>query len=141
MNHSVQHFCYSIFSFFLSNIVHVNKSTYNFIFLRPTPSKLYRLPYILQNAIHPYLASALDYITVNVPRAIEYTIQFDVLTMTELFQDIVTFCATPSCAKVYGSKSGYSGLSGSSWPGLGGTPQLVIDAPSFVVRFTSNGTF
>ena len=98
-------------------------------------------PIIVQNNFHPYLALTTEYTTVSVPNAVGYTVTFDSLTMTELFQDIVTFCATPACLVTFGSKSGYSGLSGSSYPGLGGTAKLVISAPQFVVRFTSNGTY
>ena len=103
-------------------------------------SKTYT-PIIVENRFHPYLALTTEYITVYTPYAVDYTITFDVLTMTELFQDIIMFCSTPSCLVVYGSKTGYSGLSGSSYPGLGATPDLVISASSFVVKFTSNGTY
>lgn len=94
-----------------------------------------------QNTMHPYISLTTEYVTVSVPEAIEYTITFDTLTKTELFQDTVTFCSDTSCTVIYGQKAGYSGLTGTSWPGVDGTNQLVISASSFVVRFTTNGTY
>lgn len=91
--------------------------------------------------MHPYISLTTEYVTVSVPEAIEYTITFNTLTKTELFQDTVTFCSDTSCAVIYGQKSGYSGLTGTSWPGVDGSSQLVISASSFVVRFATNGTY
>ena len=91
---------------------------------------------------HPYANNMDKMWDVRVEGAISYSITFDPLTKTEPNHDYVRFLrdANDPEGECFGEDrySGGRGGSESNWPGVGGRPPLVINAPSFVVLFRSD---
>lgn len=88
---------------------------------------------------HPYSNNLDKMWDVRVEGAISYSVTFDPLTKTEANHDFVRFLkdANDTEGAFYGEDRYSGGRNGSesNWPGVGGTPPLVINAPGFVVYF------
>eukprot|EP00752_Nemacystus_decipiens_P002251 g2132.t2 len=88
---------------------------------------------------HPYANNMDKMWDVRVEGAISYSITFDPLTKTEPTHDYLRFLrgADDLDGECFGEDRYSGGRSGSesNWPGFGGRPPLIINAPSFVVYF------
>ncbi|CAN0118223.1 unnamed protein product, partial [Ectocarpus sp. 12 AP-2014] len=88
---------------------------------------------------HPYANNVDKMWDVRVEGALSYTISFDIMTKTERNHDYVRFLkdATDIDGPFFGEERYSGGRNGSesNWPGTGGRPPLVINAPSFAVFF------
>ncbi|CAM9280265.1 unnamed protein product, partial [Ectocarpus sp. 13 AM-2016] len=88
---------------------------------------------------HPYANNVDKMWDVRVEGALSYTISFDIMTKTERNHDYVRFLkdATDTDGPFFGEERYSGGRNGSesNWPGTGGRPPLVINAPSFAVFF------
>ena len=86
---------------------------------------------------HPYANSTHTYTTIEVPGAEAYRVTFDERTSTERTYDYLQFFKSDDHKEYWGDEKYHGGRGGSSkhFPGVGGTPPLLIPASRFVMHF------
>ena len=86
---------------------------------------------------HPYANSTDTYTTIKVPGAEAYRVTFDERTSTQRTYDYLQFFKGDDHKEFWGADKYHGGRGGSSkhFPGVGGTPPLLIPASRFVMHF------
>ena len=86
---------------------------------------------------HPYSSNMDEFWDVSFPGATSVTIVFDSQCATEERYDYLQFYTDRSKSQQLGQDKYSGSKGGSNWPGVDGTPPLVIAAASFVAYFHS----
>ncbi|CAM9186377.1 unnamed protein product, partial [Phaeothamnion confervicola] len=92
---------------------------------------------------HPYPDSFLRFWDVEVEGAEAYEVKFDPKTASEAGYDYLVFLRNRYSPDDHFGEPRYSGGregSDSNWPGMQGRSSLVIDAPRFTIKFTSDAS-
>ena len=89
---------------------------------------------------HPYSSNMDEFWDVSFPGATSVTIVFDSQCATEERCDYLQFYTDRSKSQRLGQEKYSGSKGGSNWPGVDGTPPLVIAAASFVAYFHSDGS-
>jgi hypothetical protein len=88
---------------------------------------------------HPYASCADVYEHVSFPGASYLVLTFDPKTSTEDGQDYITFFKDSTHSEFWGEPKYSGGMGGSlAYPGVQGSPPLVIPADSFILHFHSD---
>ena len=94
-------------------------------------------PMVVETA-HPYSSNMSDFWDVSLPGATSVTIVFDSQCVTEKGDDYLQFYTDRSKSQRLGKEKYTGSEGGSNWPGVDGTPPLVIAADNFVAYFYSS---
>jgi hypothetical protein len=89
---------------------------------------------------HPYLDNTNSFEEITFPGAKQIEIEFDRRTRTEPNCDYVKFYKDSAHGDYWGDEKYHGRDSNQSWPGLGGKPNLIIPAESFVLHFKTDGS-
>lgn len=98
-----------------------------------------KVPGVVESS-HPYSENTNDYLIVNVPGAVLYTVEFDEQSSTEKDFDFLRFYKDESKTSYWGAEkyTGGHNFTKRNFPGVGINPPLIIPASSFIIFFHSD---
>eukprot|EP01038_Epipyxis_sp_PR26KG_P004688 gene4688-6584_t len=123
-----------------SGLEKIRKLTNNDLIIAATD--LFEGPMLVIESEHPYRHNTNEYINVQIPGAVAYSISFHENTRTEAIYDYIKFYDDDKHTHQFGANkySGGTNDTHSNWPGLQNRPPLIINAPKFIIYFKTNGT-